>query len=214
MASFGKALGIGIEVTDLPTEISGLTHTFRPGIQWFGNAKERIGFSTAYDAVEGFDRYIEGVADVIHHTEDIQKLRALAGQMRYNSTEEPIKKRVDEIQGRKDLSPVEKETLIQEEYGSKFAMSHFVAELDEYTNLLANKKSLRDRVSEARFQRKFYNVFKTVRNRLAPNMVAINVGTWAKNLIPLAHATGVIGQADLLRGMAATIRDRLTPINN
>lgn len=42
-----------------------------PAIQWFGNAQERLGFNTAYDAVEGFDRYIEGVADVIYQTDNI-----------------------------------------------------------------------------------------------------------------------------------------------
>lgn len=71
LATFGRALGISTEVTALPTTINGLTHAFRPGIQWFGNAQERLGFNTAYDAVEGFDRYIEGVADVIYQTDNI-----------------------------------------------------------------------------------------------------------------------------------------------
>ena len=75
MAQFGRALGIGTEVTALPTTINGMTHAFRPGIRWFGNAQERLGFNTAYDAVEGFDRYIEGVADVIYQTDNIQRLR-------------------------------------------------------------------------------------------------------------------------------------------
>ena len=76
-------------VTALPTTINGLTHTFKPGIQWFGNAMERIGFNTAYDAVEGFDRYIEGVSDVVYQTENIQKLRALASQVRYRTSDSP-----------------------------------------------------------------------------------------------------------------------------
>ena len=85
LATFGRALGISTEVTALPTTINGLTHAFRPGIQWFGNAQERLGFNTAYDAVEGFDRYIEGVADVIYQTDNIQRLRTLATEIRYLS---------------------------------------------------------------------------------------------------------------------------------
>ena len=43
-------------------------------IPWFGNAQERLGFNTAYDAVEGFDKYIEGVASVIYQTDNMPKL--------------------------------------------------------------------------------------------------------------------------------------------
>ena len=30
-----------------PPPINGMTHAFRPGIRWFGNAQERLGFNTA-----------------------------------------------------------------------------------------------------------------------------------------------------------------------
>ena len=99
MGLFGRALGIDTQVTALPTTINGLTHTFRPGIQWFGNAQQRLGFDTAYDAVEGFDRYIEGVADVIYQTDNIQKLRALATQARYRTAYCGLCRRIDALHG-------------------------------------------------------------------------------------------------------------------
>ena len=77
-ALVGKGLDVNTEVNALPTSISGLTHTFKPGIRWVGNIMQRQGFDTTFDAVQGFDRYIEGVSDVIYHTDDIQRLRALA----------------------------------------------------------------------------------------------------------------------------------------
>ncbi len=91
LSQFGRVLGIDTQVTALPTTINGLTHTFRPGITWFGNAQERIGFNTVYDAVEGFDKYIEGVSDVITQTDNIQRLRALASQIRYRTTDDGIR---------------------------------------------------------------------------------------------------------------------------
>ena len=112
LAAFGRAMGISTEVTALPTTINGLTHTFRPGIRWFGNAQERLGFNTAYDAVEGFDRYIEGVADVIHQTDNIQRLRALASQIRYRTGDEGIRRQVDAVRDNTTLAEQDKESRI------------------------------------------------------------------------------------------------------
>lgn len=133
MALFGKALGIDTAVTALPTTINGMTHTFKPGIRWFGNALERKSFETAYDAVEGFDRYIEGVADVICQTDNIQRLRALAQQIRYRTSDQGLKEQVDEIRGRTNLTEPERDALIKEKFeNGKFELSNFVVELEEY----------------------------------------------------------------------------------
>jgi len=142
LAQFGGALGIDTAVSALPTTINGMTHVFKPGIRWLGNAQERLGFNTVYDAVEGFDKYIEGVADVIYQTDNIQKLRALAKEIRYAASDEGVKKQVDQIEANPALSRDEKDALISQLYeNAKFALGNFVVELDEYTNLLANKKS-------------------------------------------------------------------------
>ena len=69
MAALSNALGVNMEVTALPTSINGITTPSRPGIRWSEIYFQGTGFETAYDAVEGFDRYIEGISDVIHHTE-------------------------------------------------------------------------------------------------------------------------------------------------
>src|SRR5699024_8717044 len=116
---------------------------------WFGNAQERLGFNTAYDAVEGFDRYIESVADVIHQTDNIQRLRALATQARYRTGDEGIRQQVDRVLQDPTLSDTDRQNRIEKIYeDGRFALSNFVVELDEYTNLLANKKSRADRTME------------------------------------------------------------------
>lgn len=202
IAYFGKVLGIDTNVEALPTTINGLTHTFKPGIQWFGNAQERLGFKTAYDAVEGFDKYIEGVSSVIHHTENIQKLRALATQARYRTSDEGIREQVDAVQMDTRLTDEERQLKIREIYEKgKFALSNFVAELDEYTNLLANKKSRFDRTIEQALGRRIYTIMKNVESRVAANMIAGNISSAVTNFIPLTQAMGRIGSTELLRGM-------------
>ena len=203
---FGKALGIDTSVVALPTTINGLTHTFKPGIQWFGNAQERLGFNTAYDAVEGFDKYIEGVASVIHQTENIQKLRALASQVRYRTTDEGIRKQVDDIYADDRLTEDEKQAKITQLYEKgKFSLANFVVELEEYTNLLANKKSKLDRTVEALIGRRFYTSMKWLESRVGANMIAGNLTSAFTNFIPLTQAGAQVGYGNLLKGMWQTL---------
>lgn len=206
LGQFGKALGIDVEVQQLPTTINGLTHTFKPGIRWFGNALERKGFDTAYDAVEGFDRYIEGVADVVHQTDNIQRLRALANQLRYRTSDEGLREQIRKIQERTDLSDEEKDALIRDKTkDGKFELSNFVVELDEYTNLLANKKSRADRNMEQAMGRDMYNIVKSLEGRVAANMVAINPGSWLTNFIPITQGWACLDTRHLLGGLKDTL---------
>ena len=205
--AFGRALGISTEVTALPTTINGLTHTFKPGIRYMGNALERIGFNTAYDAVEGFDRYIEGAADVIYQTDNIQRLRALARQTRYRTGDEGIRKQVDDVLADPRLTEAEKTDKIDKIYAeARFTLSNFVVELDEYTNLLANKKSRYDRSMEYQVGRGAYNAMKALASRVAANMVAVNPASWLTNFIPLTQGGAMVGYRELLPAMWDTLR--------
>ncbi len=206
--TFAKALGIQTDVTELPTTIAGLTHTFKPGIRFIPNALERKGVTTTYDAVEGFDRYIEGVADVVHHTEDIQRLRALASRIRYWASDKGIQEKVDEYNARTDLSEEEKKTQIDELYkDGKYKLSNFVQAINDYTNLLANKKSDLDRGMEKLFGRgRLYSFAKWAEGRVAANMVGVNVGSWLTNFIPLTQAWGVVDSKYMLGGMWQTLK--------
>lgn len=207
LEQFSRALGISADVTSLPTTINGLTHQFRPGIRWFGNAQERLGFNTTYDAVEGFDKYIEGAADVINHTDDIQNLRALSDQIRYRASDKGVREQVDRIRRMDNLTEAEKNTLINETYEKgKHHLGNFVVELEEYTNLLANKRSRRDRDMEQLLGRNMYNLAKRFESRVAANMVAINPGSWLTNFIPLTQGWTTTGSRHILQGAFETLK--------
>ena len=206
LAVMGKALGIKADVTALPTTINGLTHTFKPGITWFGNAQERLGFNTAYDAVEGFDKYIEGAADIVFQTDNIQRLRAFASEVRYRTSNEGVRERVDAIRADESISEQDKELRIKDLYeNAKFELSGFAAWLDEYTNLLANKKSKLDRGVESVLGRGFYNAMSWLESRAAANMVAMNPGSWLTNFIPLTQAWGYVSTGDMVQAMGQTL---------
>lgn len=211
LTRFGRHLGITNEVMPLPATINGLTQTFRPGIRYMANIQQRLGYATAYDALQGFDRYIEVASDIIYHTGDIQRLRALATQIRYRASDEGVRKQIDRILQDPTLTPDEaNERVAQAMKDAPFALSNFVAELDEYTNLLAGKKSRLDRGMEKMLGRKFYNVCKAFESRVGANMVAANIGSALTNFIPLTQAWSQVSSADMLHGMWQTLQNYKT----
>lgn len=205
-ALVGKGLDVNTEVNALPTSISGLTHTFKPGIRWVGNIMQRQGFDTTFDAVEGFDRYIEGVSDVIYHTDDIQRLRALASQIRYRTSEPGIQAQVDEIRADSRLTDEQKDEAVRKKQEEgRYELSNYVNNIEEYTNLLANKRSAADRGIEFFAGRDFYNFSKALENRVAANMVAVNPGSWLTNFIPISQAWAEVSAGDILTSMRDTL---------
>lgn len=211
LQKFARAAGIEGDVSPLPATINGLTANFKPGIRYMANIQNRLGYATAYDALQGFDRYIEVATDVIFHTADIQRLRALATQIRYRASDEGLKQRIDAIMMNPFLNPDEaNEQVTNLTKEGRYGLSNFVDELDEYTNLLAGKKSRLDRGMERTFGRRFYNVMKKFESRVGANMVAANVGSALTNFIPITQAWSQVSTADVLRGMWDTLKNYKT----
>lgn len=211
LQKFARAAGIEGDVSPLPATINGLTANFKPGIRYMANIQNRLGYATAYDALQGFDRYIEVATDVIFHTADIQRLRALATQIRYRASDEGLKQRIDAIMMNPFLNPDEaNEQVTNLTKEGRYGLSNFVDELDEYTNLLAGKKSRLDRGMEKTFGRRFYNVMKKFESRVGANMVAANVGSALTNFIPITQAWSQVSTADVLRGMWDTLKNYKT----
>ena len=211
LQKFARAAGIEGDVSPLPATINGLTANFKPGIRYMANIQNRLGYATAYDALQGFDRYIEVATDVIFHTADIQRLRALATQIRYRASDEGLKQRIDAIMMNPFLNPDEaNEQVANLTKNGRYGLSNFVDELDEYTNLLAGKKSRLDRGMERFINRKAYNVLKKFYSRVGANMVAANVGSALTNFIPITQAWSQVSTADVLHGMWDTLKNYKT----
>ena len=207
LSRIAEKLGWNTRKDELPTDIAGLTYTFRPGRKYNPNAKQRTGFETTYDALKGFDRYIETAADVIFHTEDIQRLRALEDAVRFKNSEKGIKQEVQDIRADESLTEEQRESRVAELYSKgKSHLSHFVQELNEYTNKLAGKKSIHDRGVEADAGRGIYQMMSNLENRVAANMVAVNPGSWLTNFIPITQASAECSTGSLVRAARETTK--------
>lgn len=217
------ALGLGKDSSlNIPTDIAGLTDTFRPGKKWFGNLLQREGEITDYDAVAGFDQYIENAADVITLTESIQKLRVLEDQVRYTLSDEGVQTKIDAIRANPELDALQQREQMEKVYDTnrttvqqliddlrnqkRMGMGRFVTELRRYTDNLAGKKSREDRGWEDMANRQVYQLAKSLEGRVAANMISLNPGSWLTNIIPITQATGEVSVPNLVRGMFQTVK--------
>lgn len=206
LARFGRELGFTGTVSPLPTTINGLTSRFRPGIRYFKNANERLGYATAYNAIKGLDLYLDTASDVIFHTEDVQRMRALETQIRYRASDEGIRQQMDAIKANNTLDPDKKQQLIDElSKNGRTRMSHMAAWLTEYTNVLAGKRTGADRWLEEHIPQKIYNFMRKSQQRVGANMVAANIGSAVTNFIPLTQAWAQTSTVNMMKGMWYTL---------
>lgn len=209
LGHLGEIFGIKIKNESLPTEISGKTDTFKPGMQFFGHSLPRTGFRTEYNALLGMDKYLQGALGVIYQTDNIQKLRRLATRMRYQSGDEAIRAHIDAIMNSNELTEEQKEAALEGIKLDKTKFANVVAWLDEYTNLLANKKSVLDRGVESFLGRgKAYQLAQFLQSQLTRSMIGFNFSSWTTNFIPLTQASGELSTKNLMRGMAESARSK------
>lgn len=214
--------GIKPESTlNLPTPIAGITDDRNPGKKWFGNLLHRNGELTEFDAVAGFDRYVETASDVIFLTDSIQNLRTLEDAIRYRLSDDGTRQKINEIRKDRTLDPLERHQQTQDVYDKNVddtkklldqkhaGMGGYVANLHEYINNLAGKKARADRGWEEMLGRQMYNVAKNVEGRVAANMIALNPGSWITNFIPLTQAAGEVSTPNLLRAAYDTVKSAI-----
>lgn len=203
---------------NIGTDLAGITDDFSPGKKWFGNLLQRKSELTDYDAVAGFDRYIETAGDVIFLTDSVQQLRSLEDALRYRLSDEGTREKVNQIRNDRNLNALERHQKIDEAYNpnqdniqklynqKKQGMGGYVSNLHEYINNLAGKKARADRGWEEMIGRQMYTVAKNIEGRVAANMIAMNPGSWITNFIPITQAGGEVSTANLIKAMRDTVK--------
>ena len=202
------------EWNNLSTDIAGTTDTFKPGRKFFAHALHREGDITSYDCLEGMQSYLDTALNIIYHTDNIQNLRALEGQLRYKYSNEGVKARLAEINNNTELDEAQRQKELEGVYmESDSQLSNFVQELRRYTDRLAGKKSADDRPAEYLLSRPMYKVMNKLSGNVAGNMIGASFGTALTNLAPLTLATGEINTEYLLRGINDSAKNKVQTDN-
>lgn len=220
LSSALKAMGINIDVTELPTSISGRTADYKPGKRWVGNFLHRKGSSTDYDISAGYESYVGKIADVFYHTDDIARLRGLERYLRKTYAPEEISNAIDHAQslrnvdnatkraaledagvvdGGTELSAMKMSEELEKYIGSLYddvskitKYGEFVKYIDNYANLLAGKQSMADRGLEYIAGRTSLNAGNKLVSMFARAQVAGNLSS-------------VLNQSSQLKDIAAEI---------
>jgi len=183
----------------LPTDINGLTEFWSPQKNYFANMQQRKGLKTTYDAITGVDGYIGGIANLIYHTEDIQRGRAF---------EELIRETYGENKGFENLENLPEE--LQQARAEKIQdnhLSNYAAWVHEWTNNVAGKKSKIDRSVESAFGRKAFSFLDNANKQVGSNMVGLNFSSSLTNLIAPVKAAAKTKKLAVLKGTADTIKN-------
>lgn len=208
----GKALektGWKFNNDSIPTDIAGITDTFKPGKVWNRSAQQRKGRYTDFNVLKGYDNYIRSAMETIYFTEDIQKLRALENEIRYEHSEKGVQTQIDELLSDTSIDPEERQEKIEKIYAKYTTpLNNLVTEIRDYTNGIANKKSVLDRTMEKALNRKVYSVMQNVTNRLSANMVGFNLSSAITNFIPITQAMGEVKNKYLLKGLTESIKNQ------
>lgn len=224
-AAFQK-LGFSQGINELPTDIAGKTDSFRPGKSFSSHMLSRTGNKTDFDALRGYDDYIESMSNVIFHTDNIRNLRALEDAIRYHTAPDSIQKEISKIQKNKNLTLDEKRVQLDAKYAeldeigkqkNGHTLQNYAMYLNEYTNLLAGKQSIKDRIFEKSEMGRSALMFMEKLNRnIAGNMIAGNVSSAITNSIPFTQGMPLISMTSRKRGLqegfAAAFSRKMDPL--
>lgn len=188
-----------MKAEDLPTDINGLTEFNKPGKSWFASTQKRTGVKSNYDAITGIDGYLEGAANLIFHTEDIQRYRTLSKFIRNNYGQ------THGFENLNKLSEKEAKQRIADIQSNK--LSKYVAWLDEQANSLAGKKGAIDRGVERAIGRRAYAFFNLAKKQVGSNMTGYNVRSSLTNLISSTIASSKTNKIALVKGTISTINN-------
>lgn len=87
-----RAVGEMSEVSDIPVAIAGLTGDFSPNRKFDPHFLQRKGNATDYDIYYSFERYLDYFSQVIFHTDDVMRIKALERMIRNRFSAEGMQK--------------------------------------------------------------------------------------------------------------------------
>lgn len=236
-AKFLKLIGIDTQVSELPTAIAGRTDSFRPGKQWNPYFLERTKTSNdnvEYDAVGGYESYVNYMANVLYHTDDIMKLREMSKYLRGKYARDGIGDRIAQAKEMRNASLEQKIGFLEsadriaegtrlteeqadaaldkyidslyENINGMTKYGQFVSVLDDYTNKLAGKQTKVDRVFEDKFGRNFLNLGNKLSAIFGQSTIVGNLSSALNQTAQIPMLTAEVGVGNV----AEAVRDIVT----
>lgn len=234
---FLKLIGIDAQVSELPTAIAGRTDSFRPGKQWNPYFLERTKTSNdnvEYDAVGGYESYVNYMANVLYHTDDIMKLREMSKYFRGKYARDGISDRIaqaremhnasleqkigflesaDRIAEGTRLTEEQADAALDKYIDSLFEningmtkYGQFVSVLDDYTNKLAGKRTTGDRTTEHEVGRTALNIGNKLTKIFGESTIVGNLSSALNQTAQIPMLTAEVGA----RNVAEAVRDIAT----
>lgn len=236
-AKFLKLIGIDAQVSELPTAIAGRTDSFRPGKQWNPYFLERTKTSNdnvEYDAVGGYESYVNYMANVLYHTDDIMKLREMSKYFRGKYARDGISDRIaqaremhnasleqkigflesaDRIADGTRLTEEQADAALDKYIDSLFEningmtkYGQFVSVLDDYTNKLAGKRTTGDRTIEHEVGRTALNIGNKLTKIFGQSTILGNLSSALNQTAQIPMLTAEVGVGNV----AEAVRDIVT----
>lgn len=236
-AKFLKLIGIDTQVSELPTAIAGRTDSFRPGKQWNPYFLERTktrNDNVEYDAVGGYESYVNYMANVLYHTDDIMKLREMSKYLRGKYARDGISDRIAQAKEMHNASLEQKIGFLEsadriaegtrlteeqadaaldkyidslyENINGMTKYGQFVSVLDDYTNKLAGKQTKVDRVFEDKFGRNFLNLGNKLSAIFGQSTIVGNLSSALNQTAQIPMLTAEVGVGNV----AEAVRDIVT----
>ena len=236
-AKFLKLIGIDAQVSELPTAIAGRTDSFRPGKQWNPYFLERTktrNDNVEYDAVGGYESYVNYMANVLYHTDDIMKLREMSKYFRGKYARDGISDRIaqaremhnasleqkigflesaDRIAEGTRLTEEQADAALDKYIDSLFEningmtkYGQFVSVLDDYTNKLAGKRTTGDRTTEHEVGRTALNIGNKLTKIFGESTIVGNLSSALNQTAQIPMLTAEVG----VRNVAEAVRDIAT----
>lgn len=234
---FLKLIGIDAQVSELPTAIAGRTDSFRPGKQWNPYFLERTKTSNdnvEYDAVGGYESYVNYMANVLYHTDDIMKLREMSKYFRGKYARDGISDRIaqaremhnasleqkigflesaDRIAEGTRLTEEQADAALDKYIDSLFEningmtkYGQFVSVLDDYTNKLAGKRTTGDRTIEHEVGRTALNIGNKLTKIFGQSTILGNLSSALNQTAQIPMLTAEVGVGNV----AEAVRDIVT----
>lgn len=204
-----QRIGIDTEVSVLPTEIAGRTDTFRPDKQWNPYFLQREGNGDVqYDIVKGYESYVNYMANVLYHTDDIMKLRETSNFLRGKYAPDTIKEMIQKAKSLLSATTEEKIHFLQQVNrvapGTKLTAEQADAAMDKYID------SLHDDIKKMTKYGDFVTVLENYTNKLAGKQTkldhGIEQGLAGRRFLNLGNKlTKIFGQSTIVGNLSSAL---------